>query len=349
MSRRHRVSLWVLLVAALVVGAVSGPVAYAQVGMPNPKEMSGNVLPVNDIPAGTVTVRVVRGAFKNIPGQPVDFLIAGKTRTVVTDANGRAEVSGLARGTQLTAEAVVDGEKLVSKPAVVESSGLRIILVATDREDAARAEEDKALAKAPPVKGIVVLGPESRVIAQMSDDRLHIYYVLDILNTARTPVDIGGPLIFDLPREARGATVLEGSSPQAVAAGARLRVTGPFAPGSTHVEAAYELPYSGGTASLTQPMPAALDRVTVLVSQIGGLTVKSPQVAQVRTTTADRGQEVIVGAGPGLAAGQSLSIEIGGLPHRPTWPRTLALTLASIIVAAGVWGAVTARPRYRVA
>jgi hypothetical protein len=336
------------IMAALAVGVVSGPVAHGQVAMPNPKEMSGNVLPVNDIPAGTVTVRVVRGAFKNIPGQPVDFLIAGRKRTVVTDANGRAEVSGLARGTQLTAEAIVDGEKLVSKPAVVESSGLRIILVATDREDVARAAEDKALAAAPPVKGIVVLGPESRVIAQMSDDRLHIYYVLDIINTARTPVDIGGPLVFDLPREARGATVLEGSSPQAVAAGARLRVTGPFAPGSTHVEAAYELPYSGGVAAVNQAFPAALDRVTILVPQIGGLTVKSPQLASLQPTSRS-GQEVLVGTGPGLAAGQSLSFEIAGLPHRATWPRTLALTLASIIVAAGVWGAVTARPRYRVA
>jgi hypothetical protein len=338
--------VWLFMLAALVV--VAGPVAHAQVAMPNPKEMSGNVLPVNDIPVGTVTVRVVRGAFKNIPGQPVDFLIAGKKRTVVTDANGRAEVTGLARGTQLTAEATVDGEKLVSKPAVVESSGLRIILVATDREDVARAAEDKALASAPAVKGIVVLGPESRIISEMSNDRLHIYYVLDIINTARTPVDIGGPLIFDLPREARGATVLQGSSPQAVAAGARLRVTGPFAPGSTHVEAAYELPYSGGVAVVNQPFPAALDRVTLLVQQIGGLTVKSPQVASLRSTS-DRGQEILVGAGPGLAPGQTLSFEIAGLPHRATWPRTLALTLASIIVAAGVWGAVTARPRYRVA
>jgi hypothetical protein len=340
--------VWLFLVAALVVGAASGPVTYAQVAMPNPKEMSGNVLPVNDIPAGTVTVRVVRGAFKNIPGQPVDFLIAGKKRTVVTDANGRAEVSGLARGTQLTAEATVDGEKLVSKPAVVESSGLRIILVATDLDDVARAAEDKALAAAPPVKGIVVLGPESRVIARMSNDQLHIYYVLDIINTARTPVDIGGPLVFDLPREARGATVIEGSSPQAVAAGPRVRVIGPFAPGSTHVEAAYELPYSGGVAVVNQTFPAALDRVTLLVEQIGGLTVKSPQLVSLQPTSRS-GQEVIVGTGPGLAAGQSLSIEIAGLPHRATWPRTLALTLASIIVATGVWGAVTARPRYRVA
>jgi len=114
--RCRRAAMWLFMLAALVVGVVAGPVAHAQVAMPNPKEMSGNVLPVNDIPVGTVTVRVVRGAFKNIPGQPVDFLIAGKKRTVVTDANGRAEVSGLARGTQLTAEATVDGEKLVSKP-----------------------------------------------------------------------------------------------------------------------------------------------------------------------------------------------------------------------------------------
>jgi hypothetical protein len=344
----RRAGIWLGLAAAIAVGVASGPVLHAQVAMPNPKEMSGNVLPVNDIPAGTVTVRVVRGAFKNIPGQPVDFLIAGKKRTVMTDANGRAEVSGLARGTQLTAEATVDGEKLVSKPALVESSGLRIILVATDREDVARAAEDKTLAAAPAVKGIVVLGPESRVITQMSNDRLHIYYVLDIVNTARTPVDIGGPLVFDLPREARGATVLEGSSPQAVAAGPRVRVTGPFVPGSTHVEAAYELPYSDGVAVLTQTFPAALDRVTLLVQQIGGLTVKSPQVASMQSTV-DRGQEILVGTGPGLAAGQSLTVEIAGLPHRATWPRTLALTLATIIVAAGVWGAVTARPRYRVA
>ena len=349
MTRRARVLTWLAFAAALIVGAFSGPVTHArQVAMPNPKEMSGNVLPVNDIPAGTVTVRVVRGAFKNLPGQPVDFLIEGKKRTVVTDANGRAEVSGLARGTRLTAEATVDGEKLVSKPAVVESSGLRIILVASDPEDAARAADDKALASAPPVKGIVVLGPESRIIAQMSNDNLHIYYVLEIVNTARTPVDIGGPLVFDLPREARGTVVLEDSSPQATAAGARLRVTGPFAPGATIVQAAYELPYYAGVARITQAWPAALGRVNLLVQQVGGLEVKSSQLTSARSVS-DRGESVIVGTGPGLQAGQTLSFEITGLPHRATWPRTLALSLAALIVAAGIWGAATARPRYRAA
>ena len=148
------------------------------------------------------------------------------------------------------------------------------MLVATDPEAVKRAAEDKALAAAAAVKGIVVLGPESRVIAEMPDDRLNIYYILEIVNSARTPVDIGGPLIFDLPREARSATVIEGSSPQATANGPRITVTGPFAPGVTSVQAAYDLPYSGGTARFEQRWPIALPQLTILVQQIGGLTLQ---------------------------------------------------------------------------
>ena len=40
-----------------------------------------------------------------------------------------------------------------------------------------------------------------------------------------------GRIVFDLPREARSATVIEGSSPQATANGPRITITGPFAPG----------------------------------------------------------------------------------------------------------------------
>ena len=57
-------------------------------------------------------------------------------------------------------------------------------------------------------------------------------------------------------------------------------------------------------------------------------------------------QVPLIVTGPGIAAGQSVSLEISGLPHHATWPRTLALSLAGIIAAAGIWGAATAgRPR----
>jgi len=178
----------------------------------------------------------------------------------------------------------------------------------------------------------------------MSNDQLNIYYMLQIVNSARTPVDIGGPLIFDLPSEARGSTVIEGSSPQATANGPRITITGPFAPGTTVVQAAYELPYRGGTARFEQRWPVALPQLTVMVLQVGGLTLKSPQLSATRDVL-DQGQALILGSGPGVAAGQSISIEITGLPYAAEWPRQLALALAGIIMAAGFWGAFTAPRR----
>ena len=336
--------LSVIASMALVVAAGAGGV-LAQVAMPNFKEMSGAVLPTSEIPVGTVSVRVVRGGpDKPLSKQAVEFLVDGKSRKAVTDEIGRAQVSGLARGARVRAVATVDGERLESQEAVVEATGLRILLVATDPEAVKRAEEDKALAAAPPVKGIVVLGTESRVMAVMTNDRLDIYYILQVVNSARTPVDVGGPLVFDFPRGARGTTVLEGSSPQATVKGPRLTVTGPFAPGVTVVQAAYELPYSGPVARIDQKWPAALQQLTIVVQQIGGLSISSPQI-QSKRDVVDQGQALIVAGGPGLAAGQSLSLEIAGLPHHATWPRTLALSLAGIIAAAGIWGAATATTR----
>jgi hypothetical protein len=292
-----------------------------------------------------VSARLLRGGFdKVIAGQAIEFLVDGKSRTVKTDADGRATVSGLARGSRVKAIAVVDGERLESQDAIVAESGLRILLVATDPEAAKRAEEDKALAGAAAVKGLVVLGPESRVIAEMQNDQLTVFYELQVMNTARTPVDVGGPLVFDLPRGARGATVMDGSSPQATANGPRITVTGPFAPGVTLVHAAYELPYSGGTARMEQKWPAALEQVAVFVVQLGGMSIASPQIATKQDLN-NQGQAVMLGTGPGLAAGQTLTLEISGLPHRATWPRNLALALAGLILAAGLWGALTAAPR----
>ena len=76
---------------------------------------------------------------------------------------------------------------------------------------------------------------------EFRDDALQVFYVLDILNNARTRVDIGGPLIIDLPTGAGGASVLEGSSPTATVSGDRLTVTGPFAPGITSVQVGFQL------------------------------------------------------------------------------------------------------------
>jgi hypothetical protein len=186
------------------------------------------------------------------------------------------------------------------------------------------------------------------MIAEMSRDQLNIFYVLQILNTARTPVETGGPVTFELPRDARGLTLLEDSSKQATVQGHRVIVTGPFAPGATMVHVAYEQPYRRDTARIVQPWPANLQQLNVLVLQIGGLDVRSAQIAQKREES-ERDQRLIVGSGPAIAAGQSLVLEITGLPHHPLWPRYVALSLATVIVAAGIWAAATPAPRRQAA
>jgi hypothetical protein len=335
-----------VLGAWLVTCAVA--IAGAQAQMPDPKEMSGVPRPASDLPKDTVSVRLIRGSFSNnIAGHDVEFLIDGVKRTVKTDDGGRAQVSGLKPGTRVKASAVVDGERLETQDITMGADGVRVMLVATDPEAARRAAEDKALASAAPVRGIVTFGPESRVILEQGEEGLRVFYLLEVINSARTPVDIGGPLIINLPRAARSASMMQGSTKQATAKGPRVTVLGPFAPGTTTVDIGFELPASRGSVSMQQVWPIALPQVTVLTPQTGAVVVKSSQFESTRDVS-DRGQPVLVGTGPGLAAGQALTLEVSGLPHHAAWPRYIALAIAGFIVAAGVWGA-AARPRARAA
>jgi hypothetical protein len=306
-------------------------------------------LPAADVPVGTVSVRVVRGGFaNNIAGQPVEFTIDGKKRVETTSADGRALVADLKPGAHVRAVAVVAGERLESQEATIAGSGIKIVLVATDPDAAKREAEDQRLAAGPAVKGMVVLGPESRIVAEFADDRLNVFCVIDILNSSRTPVDIGGPVVVDLPRAARGAALMEGSSKQATVSGPRVTVTGPFAPGSTPVQVGYEMPFDGGTVQIEHKWSVPLQQLTVLVPQTGGLSVRSPQIASTQEVR-DQGTPVILLTGGAIPAGQPVVVEISGLPHHPIWPRYLALTLAGIVMSIGIWAAVVPGSRRRAA
>jgi hypothetical protein len=231
----------------------------------------------------------------------------------------------------------------VSQEAVVGAQGIALLLVATDPERIAREAEDRRLAESEAIPGIVVFGPESWIEAQLSEDRLTIYYVLQILNSSRLPVEVGGPLLFDLPREARGATVLEGSTPQATAVGSRVIITGPFAPGVTNVQIAYELPTAGGRAELVQRWPATLQQLTVVLTQTGGLDLISDRIRE-KEEFMGQGRQVMRATGSTIPTGETLTLAITGLPYHARWPRYVALSLAVVFVGLGVWGAFV-RPR----
>jgi hypothetical protein len=314
--------------------------------MPDPKQMSGVPLPSGDLPAGTVSVRLVKGGpGNNLPGQTVELIVAGRARTEKTDQNGRAQFSSIAPGAEVKARAVVAAETLESQTFPMPSSGgIRLMLVATDPEAERVAEESAKLAAGPAQPGTVIIGGDSRFVIEQAEDALTVYYLLTLRNSARTPVMPSTPLVFDLPTGAAGATILEGSTPNARVAGARVTVTGPFPPGATTVQVAFNLPHGGGSVTFAQPLPATLEQVLVIAEKSADLRLTSPQTPNQRETPAD-GRIYIVASGPAIGTGGALQLTIDGLPGHAKWPRYLALAMAGAILFAGAWGAWTAPAR----
>jgi hypothetical protein len=332
---RTAIAFLILLTVTLVARS---DISSAQ-QMPDPKEIAGIPLPVGDVAVGTVVVRVIKGSLaNNIPGQDVELLGAGSPRTVKTDSTGRAEFAGLAPGTRVTAVTTVLGERLQSQEfAVPATGGTRMLLVATDPDSDKRAQEDRKLAAGPPQAGMVVIGEQSRFVFEFGDGSLSVFNLLQLVNTSRTPVMPPQPIVFDLPSGATGTTILKDSSPQATAAGPKVTVAGPFAPGVTNVQFAYSMPYSGGSLTVEQLMPVPLNRVIVLAQKMADMRLASAQMTEQREMPAD-GQTYVVGQGPAVRAGERLSFNFTNLPHEPLWPRYTAVALAVLILAAGWWG-----------
>jgi hypothetical protein len=303
----------------------------AQFQMPDAKEMSGIPRPVEDLPNGAVSVRLIRGQLSNnITGHPVELRVGSKVITVKTDENGRAEFKDLTPGVTIKASADVDGEHLESQefPAPARG-GIRLMLVATD-------PTKKAAPGAPAQTGPVVIGGQSRIVLQPSEEAVEVFYLLDIANNQSVPVNPPTPFVFDVPPGALGTAIMDGSSPQASVKGLRVTVLGPFAPGHISVQVAFTLPAEDGSIDIAQKLPANLAQLAVIAKKIGETTVTSPQLKEQREMPAD-GEVFIAASGGPVTAGQPIELTVDGVPHHNQAPRRIALALAAAIALAGAW------------
>jgi hypothetical protein len=89
-------------------------------------------------------------------------------------------------------------------------------------------------------------------------------------------------------------------------------------------------------------MPAQVPSVAVIVQKLGRMRLTSPQLNGQAERSAD-GQTFFVAQGGAIRAGDALVLTLSGLPHRPAWPKYLALALAAVILGAGAWSAVRGR------
>lgn len=322
----------------LVLILLASP-AFAQIATPDAGAMAGLPLPAGDVPDASVTVRVLRERMgNNIEGQLVTLRVGTDSRTATTDAQGRAQFTGLPVGTTVQATATVDGEVLTSQEFPVPAKGgIRVALISgiqkvADAEKAAAA----AAAKEPARPGVVEFGPESRIIFEFQNDTLTVFYLLDVINNARTPIDIGGPILMELPTGASGVSTMAGSSPTASVRGDILTITGPFAPGKTSAQVGFSLPQAGAATVVEQKWPIALAQLMVAAEKAGPMQMSSPQLPEVREMTSD-GQVFLMGNGGRMNAGDTLVVNLSGMPAHSEWPRTVALAAAALVFAIGLW------------
>lgn len=330
----------VVFVVVAALGVVAP--AFGQFQMPDPKMMSGIPRPVNDLPDRTVSVRVIRGDLaNNLPNQPVEFIVDGKSQTLRTNDSGRAELV-VAAGAKVKAVTTVDDERLETQEFTgPPQGGVRLLLVATDKEKEARAAADAA---APAQEGMVVLAGETRLVIEPDEERARVYYLLDITNNARVKVNPRTPFEFELPTGAAGAALMEGPQDRVSVIGTRVRVQGPFAPGATFVQIGFALPQSGDTIEIAQPFPANMENLGVIVKKVGAAKLTSPQLSRQQEMPAG-GQTYIAAAGGAVPASTPVQLTVTGLPHYNPWPRYTALGLAIAVVLAGVWFGGRSSPR----
>jgi hypothetical protein len=323
--------------------AVAGTVVAVEAQMPDPRMMSGQIIPSGDLPTGTVTVRVIRQTMANaVAGVGVELHGAGDVRHAVTGAQGRAQFDGLPVGARVHVVAIVDGERLESiEFPVPPAGGTRTLLAAGVGAGTSTGAAPVAPAQTASPSALV-LGADTRFAFEFQDDTLTAFYLLEIVNGEAAPVSIASPLVIDLPSSATGTAVMPGGSPLATASGPRVTITGPFPPGVTQVPVAFRIDSWGERWRLEQRFPLAIENVAVAAQKLRGMTLESPQATTVREA-AFQGMPYLVATGGRVDASQPLTVTLNGLPHRSSTPLFVTLAVAVAVVCWGVWTASNAK------
>ena len=310
--------------------------AASAVAQPDPRQMSGIPRPDPNLSDGSITVRVIRGSFaNNVAGQSVELRAGDRASTAETDGEGRATFLTLNPGEQVTVATELDGVELESLPfAAPGRGGVAVLLVG--------ASGDPGAADARPAArpGRVTLSQESRILVELGEEQIEVYYLLDVFNQSPWPVEPEPPFEFRLPPGAQSGTVLGGSTPRTLVDGPRVWVQGAFEPGVTPVHVASILPYSGDGLVLSQVFPADFEQLLVFVEQWGALDVASAQIERRGEMGAEETglSALIWGTGRRVPAGEPVVLELSGLPHHAGWPRIVTLALSGLIVAIGIVG-----------
>jgi hypothetical protein len=172
------------------------------------------------------------------------------------------------------------------------------------------------------------------MVIEQADEFVEVFVLADLVNTTDGPVSLPAPIVFTPPAGALGTAVLEGSTGAALDGG-RIVVKGPLPSGPTSIQFGYRLPSGTGRVSIPQVYPVGGPMSNVIVRRVGTTTIAVGGERQRRDTQLEGRDYILVSTGA-IKPGTPLDVTIAGMPARSRWPVHLALSLAALIVLAGV-------------
>ena len=241
----------------------------------------------------------------------------------------------------------MDGERSCPiRSRVPAAGGLRVILVAGIARAAERAQAGGSGGACGPAstRALSCSAANTRIVGEFQDDTLRVFYHARHLNSARARVDIGGPLVLDLPESASLAALLAESSKQAKVEGTRLTVTGPFNPGTTAVQVGFQAALLGVGPDLDADVAGGRSSSGLSASRRSGVCRSRRRRFQTHRGARDgRRLGVRRGERPADAGRVDDDLHLSNLPAQSRVASRVALGIALALIALGVWLSVSGR------
>jgi hypothetical protein len=303
--------------AAEALAEMTGQAGHGATAAPQPLGLnSGKVQSRNDLPAGSLEIKVLNADGKPMPGIRVD-LAQGQTNGGVQVKHADTDDSGTARFARLD---VVAGAHWA---AVIERDGMRI----GTQPFSLGAEHGSAGELRIPGRtnalSVLRVSGNSRMMVELREDSLAFLQNLIIENTSDKVFDPGPKgLLVPLPDGCTGAEKMGGGVEVELKEG-QGAILHSLLPPTTDPSAAAQvrvgcvLPtHETPEVEIVQPMPLGMQGGLVMIPATSTVGLSAPGLRPLPAERDDNGNELRMYDLQGVVAGQPLRLTVVGLPTR---------------------------------
>jgi hypothetical protein len=305
---------------------------------------SGNVTTKDDLPAGTVDIKVTGPDGKAVPDARVSLGHVANKTGAVEFVEAKTDASGIAHFDKREA----DGKTQYA--AVLDRDGLRVGSDAFALDEKHGAAGELRIPARTNDLAVLRISSASRVMIELREDAVEVLQNLIVENTSDKIFDPGPDgLLIPLPDGFTGGEKLPGGADVEIKEGAGVILRGLLAPTQPampdiQVRIGYAMAtHEARDFEIVQPMPMGMKGGLVLMPAEYTIGLSSPGLRVRPNQRDDSGNELSMFDLDAVAPGHALRLTVHGLPTHDQAGKWIAGVLVALLIVAGI--VALARPR----